>query len=144
MRVEAKVPPADRFLVAWWRLSANDARTFIPRPSDENTVAVILGYCYADVPLPATYDVVFRFGVPAVCEAVDVAVVLAFGNGRYAFDGLEHGWKHVAVLQFKGALPQLIQQLPIAPLSADLPIATEWIGICRSEDLPAIRDRRRL
>jgi hypothetical protein len=73
---------------------------------------------------------------------VDLAVVRAFRDGRDAFDGLEHGYKHVGVLQFKGAVSLLIQQMPIAPLSADMPAATEWMGICRSEDFPAIRDRR--
>ena len=135
--------PADKFLIALWRLSTKDAEAFVPVPSDgSDAVAVVLSYCYADVPLPARYDVVFRCDSPAVCESIDLTVVRAFGDGRYPFDRLEHGWKHIGALQFKGAVPPLIQQLPIAPSSADMPAVTRWIGICRSEDFPAIRNRR--
>ena len=136
------VPPADRFLIAWFRLSAKDAEAFIPGASDEPTaVAVVLGYCYADVPLPATCDVVFRYDSPEDCEPVDLAVVLAFADGHYPVDALQHGYKHVAVLQFKGTVPLLIQQMMMAPLPADIPTAAEYIGICRSKDYAAIRDR---
>lgn len=143
MRAEQNVPPADRFLIAWSRLSATDAHPFISGDASDAPapVAVVLGYCYADVPLPARYDVVFRYGGPQSCEPVDLAVVLAFADGRYAVDSLQHGYKHVGVLQFKGAVPLLIQKMTIAPLRADMPTETEWIGICRSEDYPAIRDR---
>ena len=139
MRAEQNVPPADRFLIAWWRLSARDAQTFIPGPS--NAVAVVLAYCYADIPLPASYDVLFRYDNPAICESVDLEVVLAYPDGRYAWDRLVHGYKHVGVLQFKDGVPLLIQGLPAASLPADMPAAAECIGICRSEDFPAIRDR---
>ena len=142
MRAEHNVPPADRFLVAWWRLSAKDAQTFNPNPSNAVAVSVVLAYCYADVPLPASYDVLFRLDNPAICESVDLDVVFAYPDGRFAWDRLEHGFKHVGVLQFKDGIPLLIQELPAAPLAAGMPAAAECIGICRSEDFPAIRDRR--
>jgi hypothetical protein len=57
MRAEQDVRPADRFLIAWRRLSAKDAEAFVPSPSDApSALAVVLGYCYADIPLPAKYD----------------------------------------------------------------------------------------
>ena len=142
MRAEENVPSADRFLVAWHRLSHKDARKFIPDPSDQNAVAVVLAYCYADVPLPATYDVLFRYDNPAIFERVPVAVVLAFLDGRDALDHLEHGHKHVGVLEFKNEIPLLIQELPTAALPADVPAETKWLGICRSEDFPAMRKHR--
>jgi hypothetical protein len=98
---------------------------------------IMVSFSYADIALPARFDLMFDKTEPAKsspCESVIVGVTQQFGK---PFDHIPSGWRTLAVIEFPQGIPEPVRELPIVK-SWDY-LSTR-VAICHQADYFAIRE----
>ncbi|MEO0531974.1 MAG: hypothetical protein AAF266_15585 [Planctomycetota bacterium] len=98
-------------------------------------IPFVVLFAYADIPAGTEWDAVFD---PLNAEADEsTRATLKFGIfwERAATTDLAHGHHQIAVIDFPNGVPSLLDSLPVDADRLDY----DYIGLCRSEDLGAIR-----
>jgi hypothetical protein len=107
----------------------------ITSPLPETHFAFIIICCYADIPTNTRWDTAFDPSLSDRHEATIAVLQFSVFWSRAVLPSLEHGHHQVAVLAFPNSLPSLLASLPDE--SDD--VVTDYVGLCESEDLSAIR-----
>ena len=106
----------------------------------ENEIAVLTLYAYADIPLPRQYDLIFQIGQPDNYVIIDYTITQAVINGWTTVDQLDHGHKHIAIVQFPEGIPSIIDLLP--PFSTKQAAQKgNQLGFCTTTDFAFIRNK---
>jgi len=77
-----------------------------------NEITVLTTYAYADIPLPKTYDTIFLYRQPENVIQLPYTITQAVINGWTAVEQLDHGHKHVVIIQFHDGIPLICECLP--------------------------------
>lgn len=104
-----------------------------------NEIAVLTTYAYADIPLPKIYDTIFLCRQPENVIHVSYTLTQAVINGWTAVEQLDHGHKHVVVIQFHDGIPSICESLPAFRVGQGWDLAAP-LGFCNSQDYIAIRE----
>ena len=90
----------------------------------------MVGFAYADLPLPATFDVVLDRDDPGVRRDVPAIVVAVTQQYCIPFDVVPRGWRTLCAIDFPLGVPDLVEALPVAT-SWDYSQATGRVAVCR-------------
>ena len=104
-----------------------------------NEIAILITYAYADIPLPKTYDTIFRYKQPADAIQTSYTITQAVINGWTAVDEIGCGHKHVVIMQFQDGIPPICESLPHFRVGQGWNLAAP-LGFCNSQDYIAIRE----
>ena len=114
---------------------ADEMLATIANPLPKTQHAFVVIYCYADIPARTHWDTAFDPSLGDLHETTNATLQFGVVWRRAVLPSLEHGHHQVAVLAFPDGLPQLLASLPFDPDTE----VTDYVGLCASEDLPAIR-----
>jgi hypothetical protein len=104
-----------------------------PLPATHHAFVVI--HCYADIPAHTLWDTAFDPSLTDCNETTNATFHFGVFWRRVVRPKLEHGHHQLAVIAFPDGLPLLLASLPVDPVNQ----VTDYIGLCASEDLLAIR-----
>src|ERR1700754_1532970 len=104
-----------------------------------NEIAVLTTYAYADILLPKTYDTIFLYRQPEIVIHVPYTITQAVINGWTAVEQLDHGHKHVVIIQFQDGIPSICESLPAFRVGQRWDLTTP-LGFCNFQDYTAIRE----
>jgi len=80
---------------------------------------LFLGFTYADLDLGKTFSFVFPDKRPQDAVATEAVITAATEQWGTPLEGLPHGWKTIALVEFPLGVPTLIETLPVID---------EWYG----------------
>jgi predicted transcriptional regulator YdeE len=115
--------------------SFNFAKKGLPHDIPHNGRTCFVGYCYADIPLPRTYDLIFNFDHPEQVWRTQSRIVAATQQWAKPFEELPHGWKTVCVIEFPDDALEIIDRLPLVD---GWFISSFRLGLCDQRNYPAI------
>ena len=159
MKTEANIPPEGRYLkgvsvftdrelsllrtgvIDFMKNRTKDLayQRYIHWKQATNEIAVLTTYAYADIPLPKKYDAIFLYNHPENVINVNYTVTQAVINGWTAVEQLDHGHKHVVIIQFHDGIPSICESLPAFRVGQGWDLTTP-LGFCNFQDYTAIRE----
>ena len=114
-------------------------RKTINMPMSPTQLACVVYHCYADIPARHQWDTMFRIDNPS--DRNGTLAISCFGVywNRAVTECLDDGHHVAAVLDFPNGTPELINSLPVG----DDGNVFGTLGLCNSEDYPAIQTELR-
>ena len=117
---------------------------FLNWTPNENEVAVVTSYAYADFTLPKQFDCIFSYDNAEVYIHTKFTLTHSILNGWYPTDTNGHGHKHLCVLRFEKGIPNIINRLHY---ESDQHLTWTWdarkvLGLCQLADIQNIIDRQ--
>lgn len=113
---------------------------FLKRPKSKNDIAVFTTYAYADIAIPRTFDVIFDYNNVDNYVESRFTVVYSFNYAItffYLFEWIDHGHRHICVLEFENEIPSILNSLPNIQVDTSGQIR---ICFCQKQDFEAIRN----
>jgi len=114
---------------------------FISWTRQQNEIVILSLYAYADIPLPKQYDIIFQIGRPENHMPIEYTITQAIINGWTSVDQLDHGHKHITVVQFPTGIPSIFEILPAFSKEQVTKKGTQ-LGFCTKADFEFIRNNK--
>jgi hypothetical protein len=109
---------------------------------NSNEIVVFTTYAYADLELNKEFDCIFNHHHPDEFVLEKFVVTQSLYEGWIPIDTVEHGHKHLLVLQFENEIPQLLFKLHREDNLQDTrPEIHAKLGFCTKNDFEFISDR---
>lgn len=164
MPLEAQCKPSERYLHAVAYLSDHSIKLwqqncirmmagkgkdnyyyqFISWQKRENEIALITLYAYAEIKLPIKFDCIFQYDNPEQFVLADYMITQSVFEARLPIGYLEKGCKHICVLEFDNAIPDILKRLHFKQHHLlQLPAQDFAVGLCQYADLEAIIKRHK-
>lgn len=80
---------------------------FINWKRKENELIAFTTYAYQDIALPKQYDIVFQKNNPDNYIETTLIITQVVMNGWAAIDSIEHGYKHIVIMEFPNSIPTI-------------------------------------
>ncbi|MGN6647390.1 MAG: hypothetical protein ACTHJT_12770 [Cytophaga sp.] len=77
----------------------------------DNEIAVFMLYAYADLEIPKTFDIIFQMDKPENYIQEVYVLTQSIYEAWLPMDSMSHGHKHLCMLTFKKAVPEIINLL---------------------------------
>ena len=111
---------------------------FINWQKKNNEIAVLTLYAFADIPLPKQFDIVFQIDNPQNYTEINYSVTQGIFNGYISINELSQGHKHILILEFKDAVPDIFKIL--SDFDETKPYTNhKELGFCTKADFEFIR-----
>jgi hypothetical protein len=104
-------------------------RQFINWKQKKNEIVVLTMYAYADLLLPKKFDTVFHIRKPDESVNAEFSITQAVLDGRFPVNEINHGHKHVVIIEFEGAVPGIFDRDKVE------------LGFCNSSDFNSIKEK---
>jgi hypothetical protein len=156
---EDEVPVLERYL--WLegfpsQHTLREVRRALPTDISKHSRICLVGFAYADIPLPKQYDVLFPFShAESFCASGDdeplnfksstlaaaieckthvIAALPEFGG---PVTELERGWKSICAVEFEGAVPPEVDLLPTVDTWHE---SNHYIALCSCATFASLID----
>lgn len=116
---------------------------FIHWKRSSNQVAIYSDFAFADVKLPIIMNCIFDLDKPQDWVNVDFTVIQSIFNGRLPIDSIEHGHRHLLILDFEQNVPQIFENLYVhyGNTPFEFKEGSTRLGFCNLQDFDAIKIR---
>lgn len=109
----------------------------------ENEIAVFTMYSYADFSIPKYFDCIFHIDNPEFFLNVGFKLTQSIWEGWAPIGNIEHGHKHLVVLEFADKVPAIFKNLYLVKNKfSGVPYPHFALGLCQLSDLPEITKRQ--
>jgi hypothetical protein len=110
----------------------------------ENEIAVFTMYAYADFTIPKYFDCIFHIDNPDFFLNVGFQLTQSIWEGWAPIGNIEHGHKHLVVLEFIDKVPDIFNTLYLEKNKfSGVPYPHFALGLCQFSDLPEITIRHK-
>lgn len=158
MLTESSADPAHRYLLCIYyfpehminRIKADVKQFMANRKKDDlyhafmewkkkdNELVVLTRYAYADILLPKQFDIAFQIDNPNNNATGSFVITQAIINGWTSVSQIDHGHKHIVVIEFPGTIPKIFSLLH--PFDETMPRNKPEIGLCIQADFKFIKE----
>jgi hypothetical protein len=157
MLAESNSDPAHRYLLCNYyfsksnieKIKADVRRFMIDRNKDNlyyafiewkkkpNEIIVLTMYAYADMLLPKQYDILFQIDNPDNYIIGSFVINQAIFNGLSPVSQIDHGHKHIVVIEFPEKIPEIFNLLPA--FEEKFESNTPELGFCSQVNFESIK-----
>ena len=159
MLTESQASPTDRYLLCNYffpdamikKLKADVKSFMADRKKDDlyyefidwkkktNELMVLTMYAYADISLPKQFDIAFQIDTPDNFDDTIFVINKAIINGWTSVNQIDHGHKHILIIEFPDTVPSIFKLLPAFSDSATNGNMIQ-LGLCSKTDFKAIKE----
>lgn len=112
---------------------------FMEWEKKESEIVLYTQYAYANIKLPAQFDIIFEIGNPANFQEINCTISMIIFDGNLPFDEIGQGHNHVVIAEFPESIPSLFPPLYVFEGNNKHNRLKYQLGLCKQEDFEAIK-----